>query len=122
MTVTFSDVPMGKADKESMEQQMRYLLEVYKKQTKLTKEQIHRFFGEWKAIATRISVGGPMLDNLHPIREESQKHAEDMYKLYTFLLKMLGIYDLFFEKMFEDRPDSLQRAKSQIIITAKGEA
>lgn len=106
-------------DKLMIKQNVKELLKVRKNQDELSKEQIRRHFAEWKAIAERISKGTIMLDSLTPVREDKKEYVDDLYELYVFMLKLLGMYDLFFQEMLQS-DDHIRRSKNVILLTISG--
>lgn len=100
---------------------MKSLLRSYHR-GKIGREEIDRYYTEWVEIATRLNKGAEMLDNGKAVQERSKQHMKELEDLYTLLLKMVGIYDMFFKRMFEEHPDRHVRAQSKIMDILNGKA
>lgn len=90
------------------------LLKTYRK-GKVNKAEVDRYFSEWQEVAKRVNKGSAMLDKSTAVQERSKQHMKELEDLYTLLMKLLGMYDAFFKKMFSERPDSYIRAQTKIM-------
>lgn len=66
-------------------------------QSHLSETTITRLSEEWITVAKRLKKGQQLLD-----RETDEERLANLTGLYTFLLKILGIYDLFFKQNLPD--------------------
>lgn len=79
-----------------------------------TKENVDRLYEEWVSIATRIQKGQPMLDR----ESGDEDYFESIRDLYILQLKLLGLYELCFRKMFKKH--QFERALDSIYQIAIG--
>lgn len=82
-------------------------------------DDVKTHFSEWENIAQRIKRGGEMLDSMTTVREASNEHAEKIQSLYTFLMKLLGMYDAFFKYMLQKDPTAYDSAREKVIALTK---
>lgn len=100
------------------EKRVKRMLELYRS-GKWTKVEIQYHYNEWLKIAERVKNGATMLDGLKPVRPESIAYEKRVSDLYTFLMKLLGMYDMFFKHMYRERPDLYERALENILAKAQ---
>lgn len=97
------------------------LLATYRRGS-MTKEEVNRYYKEWIEVATRIHRGGMMMDEAHVVRDKSKEYLREMEDLYKLLLKVLGMYDAFFSRMYEGRYDLYERAQRNVLHVLQGKA
>lgn len=100
---------------------VKSLLNTYKRGV-MTKQEVDRYYGEWIEVAGRLNKGAIMLDNSKAVQEPSKQREKELGDLYKLLLEMLGMYELFFKRMFKDNPDHYYRAQRKVIDVIQGEA
>lgn len=90
------------------------LLITYRK-GRMDRNEVNRYFSEWTEIATRLNKGAKVLDNNKAVQERSKQHMRELEDLYTLLLKLLGMYDEFFKRMYHEQPHYHVRAQRKIM-------
>ena len=81
----------------------------------MNKDEVNRYFTEWQEVAVRVRKGAEMLDTTTAVQERSKQHLKELSDLYDLLMKVLGMYDMFFKRMFQDTPERYERANRKIL-------
>jgi hypothetical protein len=105
---------------EASAEQVNYMIKA-REAGPLTEIQISKIFEEWVTIAKRLKKGASMLRQTErQILEETtpalEKRLKALTNLYSYLLKILGLYDLYLRLTIDrDHHKRLQMAVLQLL-------
>lgn len=114
MAMLINQMAISEEERKLSMNRTKNILAIYRRGT-ITKEEINRMFGEWMEIANRIQKGAMTIDSANVRRERSKQHLKELEDLYRLLLKMLGMYEMVFQRVFADTPERFERAQRKIL-------
>lgn len=97
--------------------QVRDMIRIAKRGV-ITTEHVKVYSEEWMKVARRLKKGMELIDSSVVLQKNTREHLEKLEALYSFLLKMLAFFDIFFKRIIET-PREYFTIRNQVLLELK---